>query len=122
MLEQGSSTLAADFDGRVLDRLAGLEKIISPEAVKQSLAATGRVGRRSCTLTHEIMLWIVLAMGILTDLPIRQVFKHARRLRSGETSPCCLSRHSELFCPSSRRRSTILAMVCSPWGKILRRH
>ena len=34
MLEQGSSTLAADVDGRVLDRLAGLEKIISPEAVK----------------------------------------------------------------------------------------
>ena len=31
--------------------------------------------------------------------------------------PCCLSRHSELFCPSSRRRSTILAMVCSPWGQ-----
>ena len=26
-------------------------------------------------------------MGILTDLPIRQVFKHARRLRVGEKSP-----------------------------------
>ena len=26
-------------------------------------------------------------MGLLTDLPIRQVFKHARRLRVGEASP-----------------------------------
>ena len=33
------------------------------------------------------MLWVVLAMGILTHLPIRQVFKHARRLRYGEETP-----------------------------------
>ena len=26
-------------------------------------------------------------MGLLTELPIRQVFKHARRLRFGEESP-----------------------------------
>ena len=30
---------------------------------------------------------MVLAMGLLTDLPIRQVFKAARRLRKGEESP-----------------------------------
>ena len=71
----------------MLDRVAGLEKVISTEAVRQSLTATGRVGQRSCKLTHEIMLWAVLAIDILTDLPIRQVFKHARRLRRGETSP-----------------------------------
>ena len=33
------------------------------------------------------MFWVVLAMGVPTDLPIRQVFKHARRLHKGETSP-----------------------------------
>jgi hypothetical protein len=33
------------------------------------------------------MLWVVLAMGVLTHLPIRQVFKHARRLRPGEKTP-----------------------------------
>ena len=96
MLEQGRSRLSCDEGGRVLDRLAGLEKIISPEAVKQSLLATGRVGQRCCVLTHEVMLWIVLGMGILSDLPIRQVFKHARRLRGGEASPhrssLCLAR------------------------------
>ena len=26
---------------------------------------------------HEVVLWVVLAMGLFTDLPIRQVFKHA---------------------------------------------
>ena len=38
-------------------------------------------------LTYEVILWVVIAMGLLTDLPIRQVFKHARRLRAGEESP-----------------------------------
>src|SRR5262245_7442345 len=33
------------------------------------------------------MLWVVLAMGLLTELPLRAVFKHARRLRHGEASP-----------------------------------
>jgi len=70
-----------------LDRLAGLEQIISAEKVRQALLFTGRVNGRSCVLTHEVMLWVVLAMGILTDLPIRQVFKHARRLRVGEETP-----------------------------------
>ena len=49
--------------------------------------ATGRANRCDCVLTFEVILWVVLAMGLLTDLPIRQVFKHARRLRAGETSP-----------------------------------
>jgi len=81
MTRQGSCTLSANTDGRILDRLAGLEKIISPDLVRQALLATGRINERSCPLTHEVMLWVVLAMGLLTDLPLRQVFKHARRLR-----------------------------------------
>ena len=88
MEEQGRSTLAPGQDGRILDRLAGLEKVISPELVRQVLQATDRTNGRACMLTHEVMLWVVLAMGLLTDLPIRQVFKHARRLRLGEKSPC----------------------------------
>ena len=80
-------TLPADEAGRVLDRLAGLEKVIRPEDIQQALAATGRINSRQCTLTHEVMLWVVLAMGLFTDVPIRQVFKLARRLRHGEDSP-----------------------------------
>lgn len=70
-----------------MDRLAGLEQVIRPEAIRQSLTATGRVNTCDCVLTYEVILWVVLAMGLLTDLPIRQVFKHARRLRAGEVSP-----------------------------------
>ena len=86
-MPHGQCTLPADEAGRILDRLAGLEQIIPPQAVRQALAATDRTNPRRCTLTHEVVCWVVLAMGILTDLPIRQVFKHARRLRVGEATP-----------------------------------
>lgn len=85
MREPGSCTLPVHEADRVLDRLAGLEKVISSEAVRQALEATGRVNGRACPLTHEVMLWVVLAMGVLTNMPIRQVFKHARRMHAGET-------------------------------------
>jgi len=86
-MQQGCCILPADEHGRVLDRLAGLEKVIRPEAVRQALDATGQCNNRDCVLTPEVMLWVVLAMGLLTDLPIRQVFKHARRFRSDEATP-----------------------------------
>jgi hypothetical protein len=98
MVEQGRSVLTPDESGRVLDRLAGLEQVISPESVRQALAVTGRCSQRACKLTHQITLWIVLAMGILTDLPIRQVFKYARRLRVGEDSP-----HRSSLCVARKR-------------------
>jgi hypothetical protein len=88
MTQQGRCRLPAEPGSAVLDRLAGLHQVILPEQVRQALGATGRVNPRACPLTHEVMLWIVLAMGLLTDLPIRQVFKAARRLRTGEQTPC----------------------------------
>lgn len=36
MEEQGCSGLTADGQGRILDRLAGIEKVILPELVKRS--------------------------------------------------------------------------------------
>lgn len=87
MEAQRRSTLARGEEGRILDRLAGLETVISPELVRQALQASGRVNGRACELTHEVMFWVVLAMGLLTDLPIRQVFRHARRLHWGEKCP-----------------------------------
>ena len=86
-MPRGHCTLPADEAGRILDRLAGLEQVIRPEAIRQALTATGRVNTCDCLLTYEVIFWVVLAMGLLTDLPIRQVFKHARRLREGEESP-----------------------------------
>jgi hypothetical protein len=108
-MHQGRCSLPADEAGRILDRLAGLEQVIRPEDIQQALAATGRVNSRRCTLTHEVVLWVVLAMGLFTDVPIRQVFKNARRLRRGEESPprssLCVARRRlgvapvrQLFC------------------------
>ncbi len=97
-MHQRGCSLPADDAGRVVDRLAGLEKIIRSEHVQQALDTTGRVNSRKCTLTHEVILWVVLAMGLFTDLPIRQVFKHARRLRKGEESP-----HRSSLCVARQR-------------------
>src|SRR3954454_12433810 len=97
-MQRGQSTLPTDPSGRVLDRLAGLDQVIPPDVVRQALQDTGRVNPRRCTLTHEVVLRVVLAMGLLTDLPIRQVFKHARRLRVGERSP-----HRSSLCVARQR-------------------
>src|SRR5512135_3568280 len=86
-MPRGQCILPTDDTGRILDRLAGLEQIIRLDDIRQALTATGRVSTRSCVLTFEVILWVVLAMGLLTDLPIRQVFKHARKLRVGAGSP-----------------------------------
>jgi hypothetical protein len=88
MEQQGRCVLPADETGRVLDRLTALEQVISPTDIRQVLMDTGRVNLRACKLTHEVMLWVVLAMGIFSRLPIRQVFKQARRLRSPADTPC----------------------------------
>lgn len=84
---QGPET-QEDLDGQhILDKLHGLEQLISTEHIRQALLATGRGRQRRCRLSHSVMLWVVLAMGLLTDLPIRQVFSFARRLRKGERAP-----------------------------------
>lgn len=70
-----------------LDRLAGLCQIIPPEVIEQALSETGRAEQRACSLSHRTMLWLVLAMGVLTHLPIRQVFKCARRMVGGQKTP-----------------------------------
>lgn len=87
MRHLGRSLWPTEADGRILDRLAGLEKVIPPQLLRQALDASGRFNGRTCRLSHEVMLWVVLAMGIYTDLPIRQVFKQARRLRCHERTP-----------------------------------
>jgi hypothetical protein len=116
-MHQGRCSLPADETGRVLDRLAGLEQIIRPEDIQQALNASGRVNSRKCMLTYEVTLLIVLAMGLFTELPIRQVFKHARRLRKGEESP-----HRSSLCVARKRLGVapvrhLFAQIVRPLAK-----
>lgn len=118
MFEQGRSTLATDADGRILDRLAGLEKVIPADLVRQVLHATGCVNGRACELTQEVMLWVVLAMGLLTHLPIREVFRHARRLREGEKCPArsslCQGRQRLGLAPLKALHAVVVRPLATP--------
>ena len=87
MTRQGRCLDATQAPVNILDRLEGLSKVVPPEVMEQALSETGMSGQRSCKLSHRVMLWIVLAMGLLTHLPIRQVFKHAHRMRPNEKTP-----------------------------------
>ena len=97
MTRQGHCLDATQAPVNILDRLEGLSKVVPPEVMEQALSEPGMSGQRSCKLSHRVMLWIVLAMGLLTRLPIRQVFKHAR-MRPNEKTPS----HSNL-CKAHQR-------------------
>lgn len=81
-----------------LDRLAGVEAVVSREQIRHALKVTGRRDARRCPLTHEVMLWIILAMGLFTDRSIRQVFKASRRLHGREQTP-----HRSSLCIARQR-------------------
>jgi hypothetical protein len=98
MMHQELCLLPTDEAGRVLDRLLLLEQVIGPDHVRQVLEDTQCFDSRRCRLTREVIFWVVLAMGILTELPIRQIFKACRRLRPGEPTP-----HRSSLCQARQR-------------------
>ncbi len=71
----------------VLDRLRGLTQVIDPARVRQALLETGHGPGRRCCLTPEVTCWVVLAMGLHTDLPLTKVFEACRCLRLLEATP-----------------------------------
>ncbi|MGB8834202.1 MAG: IS4 family transposase, partial [Candidatus Sulfotelmatobacter sp.] len=87
MLRQGSCSDPTQDAEFILDRLDGLGKVIPPEVIEQALVATGRDKQKACKLSHRVMLWVILAMGVLTHLSLRQVFRHARRMHLGDKLP-----------------------------------
>jgi hypothetical protein len=111
-------SLPAGEMGRILDRLALLEQVIGRDHVRQVLEETGCFDSRRCCLTREVIFWVVLAMGILTDLPIRQVFKYARRLQPGEVTPhrssLCLARQRLGLAPLRRLFERIVRLLATP--------
>jgi hypothetical protein len=110
--------LPAGEAGRVLDRLLLLEQIIGPQQVRQALEDTGCFDSRRCRLTREVIFWVILAMGLLTDLPIRQVYKYARRLRPAEPTPgrsaLCLARQRLGVAPLRRLFERVVRVLATP--------
>jgi hypothetical protein len=71
----------------MLDRLLLLQQHIPAGEVLQALHDTGCIDSRRCTLSFEVTCWLVLAMGLLTDLPLRAVFKAATSLHHLVVTP-----------------------------------
>jgi len=110
--------LPAGEAGRVLDRLLLLEQVIGPDHVRQALEDTACFDSRRCRLTRQVIFWVVLAMGVLTDLPIRQVFKACRRLRPGEDTPhrssLCIARQRLGLAPLRRLFARVVRLLATP--------
>lgn len=99
-------TLPADEAGRVLDKILLLEQVISQEMVEQALSDTACFDTRACKLTRQVTFWVILTAGLVTSMPIRQVFRFARSLRCGESIPhrssLCLARQRLGLAPVKR--------------------
>lgn len=90
MNEQGSSKRGGVeplSESVILSRLRGLEKIISGERVREILADLKMQNAPQCKLTFEVIVWVMIAMGLFTELPIRQVFRYASRLLGDQKAP-----------------------------------
>jgi Transposase DDE domain/Insertion element 4 transposase N-terminal len=87
MRQQAEGTLPMGGTVDVLDRLQGLTYVIHPDTGVQVLHDTGHSGGPACCLTPEVTCWVVLAMGLFTDLPLAKVFQACRCLRLLETTP-----------------------------------
>src|SRR5207247_907728 len=113
-----ASTLSTAEAGRVLDKLLLLEQVIGTADVLQALHDTGCFDARRCTLTFEVTCWVVLAMGLFTELPIRQVFKACRRLRPGEQTPhrssLCVARQRLGLAPVRRLFEKTVRLLATP--------
>src|SRR5262245_12600433 len=88
MRRQAEGTLPRCGTFYLLDRLQGLAHVIQPDWVRQALHDTGHGNAPpGCCLTPEVTCWVVLAMGLFTDLPLEKVFQACRSLRLLEVTP-----------------------------------
>lgn len=87
-VQQGTFSIQSDEHGVILDKIAGLEKIISDVMLCLTLDHCGKVNGRLCPLSHGVMLRIVIALGMFPHLAIRQVFSYCKRMQNGLVIPC----------------------------------
>ena len=113
-------TFSADETGKVLDRLAALEEVIPDHLVQQAVVEAGLVQVRSCRLTYHVLLWVVLALGLFTDSPIRHVFRQCRRFHKRDKIPTrsALCRGRQRLGTEAVIRLAMLAIMlqCQPGG------
>ena len=55
------------------DRLEGLKQHLNPEWIEEALALSGTVTLRRRRLPAEQVIWMVIGMGLLRNIPIEQV-------------------------------------------------
>lgn len=115
--------------GLLLDRLLLLEQFIPPDEAEQVLRDCGCLDSRRCTLSFRVTLWLVVAMGVLTDLPMRAVFKASvslHRLAAAPTrSALCMARQRLGIAPLRRLFCRLVRPLARPglsgcWYKGLR--
>jgi Insertion element 4 transposase N-terminal/Transposase DDE domain len=118
MARQGLSSGPLALGPVDLERLAGLQHFIGADRLRQVLRDCSRRNRSHCRLTHEVMLWVLLAMGILTDLPLREVFRHATPRRRGQKLPCrsglCQARQRLGVAPVRRLFAQVVRPLARP--------
>jgi hypothetical protein len=112
------STLPPGEGQRILDKILLLEKVIGRGDVLQALQDADCLDSRRCALTREVTFWLVLVMGLLPELPIRQVFKHARRLGSGGATPhrssLCVARQRLGVAPLRYLFQSVVRLLATP--------
>ena len=81
------STLPPGEAGRILDKIVLLEKVIGPGDILQALHDADCLDARRCRLTRAVTFWIVLVMALAPELPVRQVFRLARRRNTDQWTP-----------------------------------
>lgn len=78
MARQGCRAGQSELNPAELDRLAGLREFIGSDKMEQALRETHRgTNRHHCRLTHSVMLQLVLALGLLNTLTMREIFRYA---------------------------------------------
>jgi hypothetical protein len=97
------STLPKGDADRVLDKLILLEKVIPPGEIVQVLHDTGCLDSRRCTLTFEVLCHFVLAMGLIPDMSLRQLFKACRSLRDNGNGEAEDTPHRSSLCKGRQR-------------------
>jgi hypothetical protein len=107
-----------DGSNKFQDRLTGLEHCIPSSLIEQVVRQSGCASKRKCRLNAQFTLWLVLAMGLFTDCPLRTVYRHCRRGRPHERIPSrgalCKARQRIGTKPLLLLFEMVVVLLCRP--------